>query len=112
LIFKENGVYYASGLPYSGSSKDCLNRVLPLGAVICLQQSLCNTARRLETTDAFNKFYKNCYPVLCSRELAVKTLDFALELSQSVPVYEYSCLAEESAVRYLERELCPIFQSL
>lgn len=111
LIFEENGIYYASGLPYSGSSKDCLNRVLPLGAVVCLKQSLSNSARRLESTDAFYSFYKNCYPVP-SREHTGKALDFALGLSQSIPVYEFSCLADESAVRCLERELCPVLQSL
>lgn len=112
FIYEEKGVFYASGLPYSGSSKDCLNKVLPLGAVICLQQAPENTAQRLQSTDAFYKFYKNCYPVPYSRECAGNLFDFALRLSQKVPVFEYACLADESAVRYLERELCPVLQSL
>mgnify|MGYP003303423352 CR=1 FL=1 len=112
LVFEENGVFYASGLPFSGSSKDCLNKVLPLGAVICLQQAPENTAQRLESNDAFYKFYKNCYPVSYSRECTGNELDLAIRLSQKVPVYEYACLADESAVRCLERELCPVLQSL
>jgi hypothetical protein len=112
LIFEKNGVFYASGLPFSGSSKDCLNRVLPIKAVISLQQAKSNTAQRLASSDAFIKIFKNCYPVPHSRDLTGKLVDFVQHLSQSVPVYEYACLADESAVRYLERELCPIMQSL
>ncbi len=112
LIFEKNGVFYASGMPYSGSSKDCLNQTLPIKAVISLQQSECNTAHRLIETEAFYKVYRNCYPVPYSRDCTGKLVDFVSKLSQSVPIYEYACLADESAVRYLERELCPILQSL
>ncbi len=112
FIFEKDGVFYASGMPFSGSSKDCLNKVLPLKAVISLQQAVSNTARRLASTDAFYKLYKNCYPVPYSREFTGELIDFVQNLSQSVPVYEYACLADESAVRYLERELCPILQNL
>lgn len=112
LIFEKDGVFYASGMPFSGSSKDCLNRVFPLKAVISLQQAVCNNVQRLASTDAFYKLYKNCYPVPYSRDCTGGLIDFIQRLSQSVPVYEYACLAEESAVRYLERELCPILQSL
>ncbi len=111
FIFEKDGVFYASGLPFSGSSKDCLNKVLPLKAVISLRQAESNNAERLVSTEAFYKLYKNCYPVPCSRELTGMLFDFVQKLSQSVPVYEYACLADESAVRYLERNLCPIFQS-
>jgi len=111
LIFEKDGVFYAAGMPFSGSSKDCLNRVLPLKAVISLGQADCNTAHRLAPTESFYKLYKNCYPVPYSRDLTGRLIDFAQRLSQSVPVYEYACLADESAVRYLERELCPILQS-
>ncbi len=112
MIFEKDGVFYASGMPFSGSSKDCLNKVFPIKAVISLQQADCNTAHRLVLTEAFYELYKNCYPVPYSRDDTGRLIDFVQKLSQSVPVYEYACLADESAVRYLERELCPILQSL
>ncbi len=112
FIFEENGVFYASGMPFSGSSKDCLNRVLPLKAIISLQQADSNNAHRLITNETFYTLYKNCYPVPYSRELTGRLIDFVQKLSQNVPVYDYACLADESAVRYLERELCPLLQSL
>ncbi len=112
MIYEENGVFYASGMPFSGSSRDCLNRIVPIRAVISLQQADCNNAQRLAPDKAFYDIYKNCYPIPYSRELAGRLIDFVEKLSRSVPVYEYACLADESAVRYLERELCPIFQNL
>ncbi|MBO5859433.1 MAG: hypothetical protein J6R20_06615 [Clostridia bacterium] len=111
FIFEKDGTFYASGMPFSGSSKDCLNRVVPLKAVICLEQADCNFAQRLGSMQSFYKLYKNCYPVPFSRDLTDKLIDFVQKLSQNVPVYEYACRADESAVRYLERELCPM-QSL
>ena len=85
---------------------------LVLKLITCLQHSDCNTAKRLASVDVFYKLYKNCYPVPYSQECTGKLIDFVQKLSQSVPVYEYACLADESAVRYLERILCPILQSL
>ena len=112
IIFEEDGVFYASGMPFSGSSKDCINKVLPLKAVICLEQADTNTAHKLASNEAFFRLYKNCYPVHHSRDLTGKLVDFVNKLSRHVPVYDYACLADESAVRYLERKLCPITQSL
>lgn len=111
MIFEENGTFYASGMPFSGSSKDCLNKVLPIKAIISLQQAEYNNANKLVSTEAFYSLYKNCYPVHNSRELTGKLIDFVHKLSQNAPIYEYDCLADESAVRYLERKLCPLSQS-
>jgi hypothetical protein len=107
IIYENNGDIYACGLPFSGSSKDCLNKLLPLKAIICLQKGAENTACRL-TSDAFLSIYRNCYPVPYSRELTGTLFDFTYKVSQQVPVYEYSCRADEGAVRYLERILCLI----
>ncbi len=112
FIFEKDGVFYASGMPYSGSSKDCLNKVFPIKAVISLEQAICNAANKLASTEAFCKLYRNCYPVPYSRDCTGKLVDFVNKLIQSVPIYDYACLADESAVRYLERELCPILQNL
>ena len=107
IIHESNGGFYACGLPFSGSSKDCLNKKLPLKAIICLKKAPTNNARRL-TSDAFLNIYKNCYPVPYSRDLTGTLLDFANKVGQHVPVYEFSCRADEGAVRYLERILCLI----
>ena len=111
FIYEENGSHFASGLPFSGSSKDCLNKVLPIKAIIKLGQADFNSLSRALEAEAFYNVYKNCYPVPYSMELSGALFDFVRELSQSVPVYNFACIADESAVRCLESELCQIFQS-
>ena len=110
-IFEKDGCFFASGLPFSGSSKDCLNKILPIKAIINLGQADFNSLKRIASTDAFYNVYKNCYPVPYSRELIGALFDFVQILSQNVPTYNFDCLADESAVRCLEREICQIFQS-
>jgi hypothetical protein len=82
--------------------------VFPVKAVISLEQSDRNIANRLISPESFYNVYKNCYPVPYSRDDTGKLIDFVQKLSERVPVYEYACLADESAVRCLERELCLI----
>ena len=108
LIFEKDGVMFASGMPFSGSSKDCLNRIVPLKSIICLQQSDCNMLQKCTKKEAFYKLYKNCYSVPYSQDYTGMLIDFVEKLSRNVPVFEYACLADESAVRCLERELCLI----
>lgn len=111
LVYEKHGSFYASGIPFSGSSKDCLNKVLPLKAIISLEQAESNSARRLASTQAFLSLYKNCYPVPYSRTCTGELIDFIEQICQSVPVIDYACTADESAVRYLERKLCRIMPS-
>ena len=108
LIFEKDGTVFASGMPFSGSSKDCINRVVPIKAIICLQQSESNKSQFCAKDESFYKLYKNCYPVPYSRECTDKLIDFIEKVSQNVSVYDYACLPDESAVRFLERELCLI----
>lgn len=108
LIFEKDGTIFASGMPFSGSSKDCINRVVPIKAIICLQQAENNTSQLCTKDETFYKLYKNCYPVPYSRECTDKLIDFIEKVSQNVSVYDYACLPDESAVRLLERELCLI----
>ena len=112
LVYEKDGNFYASGIPFSGSSKDCLNKVLPLKAIISLEQAETNSAKKLASTEAFLSLYKNCYPVPYSRDCTGELIDFIEHICQSVPVYDYACVADESAVRYLERILCRIIPSL
>ena len=112
LVYEKRGKFFASGIPFSGSSKDCLNKVLPIKAVISLEQAKSNSARKLASGEAFISLYKNCYPVPYSRDCTGELIDFIEQLCQGVPVYDYACTADESAVRYLERKLCQGMQNL
>lgn len=48
----------ASGLPYSGSSGICLNRTLPLRAIVYIEQAMENSVTRLHGFAAFRKVWE------------------------------------------------------
>lgn len=112
LLYEDNKVFMAGGLPISGSSVFCENVSLPIGAIIKLGQSRENMIKRLTGFDAFNAVMGSCYPVTYSKYLINKEIDFAEKLSANVPVFYYECLPNESAVDYLEEMLCQVQENL
>ena len=112
LLYKDNNIYMAGGLPISGSSEFCGNLSLPIGAIIKLGQAKENMIKRLTGFDAFNAVMGSCYPVTYSKYLINKEIDFAERLSENVPVFYYECLPDESAVYYLEEMLCQVQENL
>lgn len=105
LIFRKDGTYYASGLPFSGSSRECLNKTLPLKAIVCLSKGRENSISKSLPPQSFYDVYKNCYPVSFSEDLTAKLIEFISDLSSSIPIFSYCCLPDESAVNFLYNEL-------
>ena len=93
----------ASGLPYSGSSGICLNRTLPLKAVVYLEQAKENTVVRLRGFAAFRKVWEG----ICVNTWDAGQVSRASELVQSivtsVPVYLQKCTPDLRAVEELEK---------
>lgn len=95
----------ASGLPYSGSSGICLNRTLPLKAIVYLEQAKENTVVRLRGFAAFRKVWEG----ICVNTWDAGQVSRASELVQSivtsVPVYLQKCTPDLRAVEELERSV-------
>ena len=93
----------ASGLPYSGSSGICLNRTLPLKAIVYLEQAKENTVVRLRGFAAFRKVWEG----ICVNTWDAGQVSRASELVQSivtsVPVYLQKCTPDLRAVEELEK---------
>lgn len=101
----ENGVVYANGIPFCGTSKICKNRKLPVKAIICLSKGTENKIKRLSASDAFmsviGKFTYDMWDNKASETIA----DLVQTVAETVPVYSYSCLKDKTAVDFLEKEL-------
>lgn len=105
VIRKENGVYKAFGLPFSGSSGICFNRTCPIAAVVALGQARENRLKRLFGSDAFVKIFggiKRDTWDFAGMEMCTAVLG---ELCAEVPVFSLDCLPDFSAVELLDREL-------
>ena len=102
FVKQESDRFLGCGSPWHGSSPYCLNKQVPLSALIVLKQSNGNSIRRLTGFEMvssvmssvfFPTWYKEGHEAVC------KTFDALL---RSVPVYELSCRPDEEAVRLVE----------
>lgn len=105
LLYIENSVAMAGGLPFSGSSEYCDNLNLPIGAIVKLGKAKKNKANLETGFEAFNTILRSCYPVTYSQNLINRQIDFAEKFSEKVPVIHFECTPDESAVNYLEDKL-------
>ena len=102
FVKQEEDGFLGCGSPWHGSSPYCLNRQVPLAALVILKQSPENSIRRLTgfemVSEVMNSvFFPTWYKE--GHEAACKTLDALL---RTVPVYELSCRPDEEAVRLTE----------
>ncbi|MGM9554159.1 MAG: hypothetical protein ACI3V2_07615 [Faecousia sp.] len=98
----DGSVPMAYGFPVSGSSADCHNRSAAVRAVVSLRQAPTNTIRRLQGSDCVRVLINGTYLPPEYRADMLPAFHAALRLAERVPIFELSCLPEESAVECLE----------
>lgn len=103
-VLVENGVY-ACGVPFCGTSGICLNKTLPLGAIVLLGQSAENKINRISGVEAMTAVMKNIYLDLVAPDEQRAIVDLLIKLLETVPVYSFECTPDENAVIALENEL-------
>ena len=106
LLYIKDNKAYASGLPFSGTSKFCKNKSIPVKNIISLSQAEKNKAQRLNGFKSFIEIYRGCYPIPYSKLLTNRQTDLIEQFSKKVNVYEYACLPDETSVSYLEEKIC------
>ena len=103
-IYQKDGVFFAGGVPYAGTSGICHNKNLPIKAIVCLGKGAQNTLEQCSAIDGFKellgKFSYNHRPTETEQIVSLVS-----SLVEKVPVYRYSCVKDESAVDFLEQQL-------
>ena len=104
-VFVRDGIVTAGGVPYCGTSGICKNEQYPIKAIICLSIGAENKLEKLSPLEAFmfllGKFSYNTWD---PAEVNAIT-DLLTVLVERVPIYSYSCLKDESAVKYLSERI-------
>lgn len=104
-LFIRDGKAFAGGVPYCGTSGICVNKTMPVRAVICLSQGTENKLERLSSVSAFmfllGKFAYNTWDSVAVNAIS----DLLTTIVENVPVYSYSCLKDDSAVKYLSERI-------
>lgn len=104
LAQSEDG-WLAWGSPYAGSSRCHVNESCPVTAIVMLRQAPQCSIRRLNTAEAFRAVWSGLTVNSWDEQQVEDAADLTIELTASVPVFEFACTPEKEAVAYLEKEL-------
>lgn len=105
IIYKENGVWMASGSPYAGSSCYYVDKQVPIRAVVMLDQADACRIYRMSMVETFKSIYSgltiNGWNVSYMEQLC----DICKQLVGEVPVYHLACTPDANAIKTLKTVL-------
>ena len=105
LVRQCNGQWYAFGYPCCGSSKICLNRILPLRAIVVLLQGIENRIERQTVPQKVRALAAATEVYPWDGQEINRALDLAEQLAEDVPILQLVCKPDAAAVHTLKQYL-------
>lgn len=105
VLYKEEGIWYAYGSPYAGSSGYHINTKTAICAIVMLKQGKSCRIRRLNPAEAFRSVYAGLTISIWNPDCVSICCDQAEKLTAEIPVYELECTPDEQAVLLLKKTL-------
>lgn len=106
LIRKRGGgQWYAYGYPCCGSSKICINRTLPLRAVVLLEQGAENRVVSIPDSEKICRLTAGVELCRWKLEEIDKALEIVCQLTEKVAVVKLVCRQDKEAVEVLQKYL-------
>lgn len=105
LCRKRDGVWYAYGMPWAGSSGEYINRRAPISAIVTLRQAAENRVRRLPAFEGCVCLMQRIFAPVWRGTLQNRALDLTEELAAEIPMLELFCRPDYEAVDVLKRAL-------
>lgn len=105
ILSGDGGEWLAWGSPFAGSSGYHLNEKCRIRAIVMLKQGPSCRIRRLNAPEAFRAVWAGLTVHSWDKKYIEQALDLTIALIRDVPVYSFTCTADESAVQCLEEEL-------
>lgn len=100
-----DGKLMAEGIPFAGSSVYCINRSLPIEAIVCLDQAPVSTIRKMRGYEAFSRIWEGVSVNIWDREDMERVSEVVQRAAAELPVFHLPCTPDESAVLILEEAL-------
>jgi hypothetical protein len=97
------GMVMAYGSPWKGSSPYCVNKRVPLRAIVSLLRDETSAIRPLDEVESMAAYVPRVFMPGWDELLTAAVMDTINEMLPMVPVYEMSCRPDETAVEMLER---------
>lgn len=101
----EDNIAYAYGLPWCGTSNRYLNKKVPLGAVIFLQQSCHNIVTTLTPFESILRLTARCFTPTWTKEQAQINLDLSERFIKLIPCFFLGCLPNEDAMNLVKEKI-------
>ncbi len=101
-IAMKNGRYHAYGYPACGSSGICINRTLPIRAIIVLEQGAENRVSLMSPGEKFRAALSGMVINAWETEETRMAMNLAEKWIASIPMYRFSCRPDEDAVNTLK----------
>ena len=105
LIRKKDGIWHAYGYPCCGSSDICINRTLPLLAIVLLEQGEENQVTEVSMGKKFRALFTGSEMYLWNEKEMERVTKLAEEILKDVRIVRLVCRPEEEAVEVLKAEL-------
>lgn len=101
LCRKEGGVWYAYGMPWSGSSGEYINRRVPVTHIVSLARGGENAVRPLSAFEGTIVLMQRIFAPVWRGELQDRAFSMCEELGASVPMLELACRPDPESVEVL-----------
>lgn len=105
LCRKRDGVWYAYGMPWSGSSGEYINRRVPISCIVNLNQGSENAAYPLSAFDGTLRLMQRVFAPVWPGMLQNQAFNYCEELAAEIPVLDFYCRPDLESVEVLEQAI-------
>lgn len=105
LLIRKGGVWHAYGFPICGSSKICINKSLPIKAIVILRQAKKNKVTKIGGLEAVKEVMSQLMINNWNRLVLLQSMDLLDDFLKKVPACTLQCDISEQAVSCLEEYL-------
>ena len=105
LVKKKDGVWHSFGYPCCGSSDICMNRTLPLEAIVVLEQGTENKIEKISYAKKIRALVTGTELFRWNQGEIENAFKLAEELAAEIPIIKLVCLPNEDAVESLQKYL-------
>ena len=105
LCRKRDGIWYAYGMPWSGSSGEYINLRVPISCIVNLNQGKENVVHQLSAFDGTLRLMQRIFAPAWPVEMQDKAFDYCEELASEIPILDFYCRPDLESVDVLEKAI-------
>jgi hypothetical protein len=105
IVREKNGIIYAYGTPWHGTSLIHKNKGAPVQKIFFIRHGSENGLRKISPVDAANRLMVRCFPTFWHKAGMEFALDFCARTASAIKCYELDFLPDQTAISYLKETI-------